>query len=176
MSKKPLYELDIDMDNQKDTAKSLMETNEVKKEKPNEPEVQETSVKVEDTKQEEPKPEPPLKKKTNRGRPRLYKEGEMIKLSVLLDKSLAVNLKMAAKRKGTTVQDVIVPYMEKWLEENHEVENSYIDSDNKGYTGFNVKPEFRQKFSDACTDRRRPQGFVLGGLYEQALKDLKGEN
>lgn len=116
--------------------------------------------------------QPKEKKKTNRGRKRKYQEGEVVKLSVLVDKDLSTMLKNAANRKGKTVIHVMTPYVERWVKENEELENPYYNSKNKKYTGFNVTPELRTLFADACTDREITQSFVMEALYQQAINDL----
>jgi hypothetical protein len=98
---------------------------------------------------EEVKEQP--KKKTNRGRKRKYQEGEMVKLTVLLDKDLSSELKTMAKKRGKT---------------------DGTDEYKKKYTGLQVKPELREAFSDACTDREVTQSFVMETLYKQAQHDL----
>lgn len=124
--------------------------------------------------QQEPQQEEQLvvKKKTNRGRKRKYAEGEVVKLSVLVDKDLSTMLKNTAKRHGTTVIQVMTPYVEKWIENGQKLENPFFDSKNKKYTGFNVTPELRTAFADVCTDRRITQSFVMEALYQKAIDDL----
>lgn len=116
--------------------------------------------------------QPKEKKKTNRGRKRKYQEGEVVKLTLLVDKHLSTTLKMVAKSKGKTILQVMMPYIEGWLKDNQPLENPYFASQNKKYTGFNVSPELRERFSEACTDREITQSFVAEALYQKAIEDL----
>lgn len=139
--------------------------------KPEEKQETKTEVKTETKPQGETAMGSP-KKKTNRGRKRKYEEGEVMKLTLLVDKHLSTTLKMVAKSKGKTIQQVMMPYIEGWLKDNQELENPYFASKNKKYTGFNVSPELRKQFSEACTDREITQSFVAEALYQKAIEDL----
>lgn len=113
------------------------------------------------------------KKKSNRGRKRKYQEGEVIKLTVLVDTHLSHTLKVLAKTHGTTVKSVMTRYVKQWLEDNQELENPYANTKSKNYTGFAVVPTLREEFADACNERELSQSFVMESLYQQAILDLK---
>lgn len=143
--------------------------------KPTEPIQVKETIKEEIVKEQvqvEKSEDAPVKKKTNRGRKRKYEEGEVAKLTVLVEKHLSTTLKTLAKSKGKTIQQVMMPYIQEWLEKNQPVENPYFSSENKKYTGFLVPTEFRESFSEACTDREITQSFVMEALYNQAINDL----
>ena len=80
-------------------------------------------------------------------------------------------MKVVAKSKGKTIQQVMMPYIEGWLKGNQELKNPYFSSKNKKYTGFYVSPELRKQFSEACTDREITQSFVAEALYHKAIED-----
>lgn len=119
------------------------------------------------------KQETKQKKKTNRGRKRKYEEGEMIKLTLLVDKYLSTTLKELAKSKGASVQDIMTPYFEDWVKNGQELKKIEHIPDGKKYTGFLVKTEFQALFSDACSERKITQSFVAECLYGKAILDLR---
>lgn len=113
------------------------------------------------------------KKKSNRGRKRKYEKGEVIKLTALVDKHLSHTLKVVAKDSGTTVKAVMTRYLKQWIEENPKLENSYVKTKNKNYTGFSVTPDLRQRFAEVCDERELTQSYVIEALYEMAINSLK---
>lgn len=113
------------------------------------------------------------KQKSNRGRKRKYQEGEVIKLTALIDTHLSHTLKVTAKGKGTTVKAIMTRYLEEWIAEDSILENPYVSTKTKNYTGFSVTPDLRKKFADTCSEREKTQSYVMEALYQKAILDLK---
>lgn len=111
-----------------------------------------------------------------RGRPRIHQE-ELVTIAPRVDQSLYIEMKNALTKRGYKVRDVLIKYMEAWVEQPSKFEYEYqLGGIERKSHSIKVLPDFRDRFSQTALALSYPQTFVMESLYKMILKDIHSDN